>query len=104
MIIDEIDDPMFSDIVSYYNHTKAANLTVIGLTATAFDGNEEGNEVLAIEKMKYKVYYNTEKNLDTSPEVNETMHIGTKDAYEKIIRAKCKTQPILIYADSPLFE
>ena len=103
MIIDEIDDAMFNDIVDYHNQTKAANLKVIGLTATAFDGNEEGNEVKAIDLMKYKLYYNTEKDSEITPIINETKHIETAYEYDKIIKVKSQIQPVLIYANGALW-
>ena len=51
LICDESDAVMFDDLELYHKNTKASNLKVICLTATAFDGNEEGNELRAIELM-----------------------------------------------------
>ena len=59
LLLDEIDAPMFDDLELYWKNTKAANLRVIGLTATAFDCNEEGNELKAISAMQYKLFYNS---------------------------------------------
>ena len=53
LIIDESDAPMFNDLDVFYKNTKAQNLKVICLTATAFDGIEEGNELKAIDLMGY---------------------------------------------------
>ena len=50
---------MFDDLELYWKNTKATNLRVIGLTATAFDSNEEGNELKAISAMQYKLFYNS---------------------------------------------
>ena len=38
MIIDEVDAPVFNDVVGFYENTKYINLKIIGLTATAFHG------------------------------------------------------------------
>ena len=40
VFIDELDAVMFEDLERFYKATKHANLKVIGLTATAFDGHE----------------------------------------------------------------
>jgi superfamily II DNA or RNA helicase len=44
IIIDESDAVMFKDFESYYDNTKYKNLKVIGLTATAYSGQENGVE------------------------------------------------------------
>lgn len=38
-----------------------------------------------------------------APTVDETKEIRTKDAYQKLIDEKKKTQPVLVYANQPLF-
>jgi hypothetical protein len=48
---DESDAFMLDDLIKYWKNTKAENLKVICLTATAFDGNEEGIELQAIKLM-----------------------------------------------------
>ena len=40
VFIDELDAVMFEDLEKFYKATRNANLKVIGLTATAFDGRE----------------------------------------------------------------
>lgn len=66
---------MLDDLKEYHANTKAQNLRVICLTATAFDGNEEGIELKAIELMSHKLYYNSDKADIMMPQVNETMFL-----------------------------
>lgn len=40
MIIDESDYVMFRDLNEYYNSTKHNKITIICLTATAYEGEE----------------------------------------------------------------
>ena len=104
MIIDEIDAPMFSNLEFFYKSTKGTNLRVIGLTASPFDGVEEGTECRAISLMQYQVYYYAEGSKQMmKPMVNETYAIKTQEEYRKLIEEKKKTQPVLIYANQPLF-
>ena len=53
--------------------------------------------------MKHKLYYNSDKAANLTPQVNETMLIQTKDNYEKLINQKRQTQAVLIYANGTLF-
>ena len=56
VIIDESDAVMFKDFLAFYNATKRENITVIGLTATAYtehDSNEPGVEKEALELLGY---------------------------------------------------
>ena len=103
LLFDEIDAPMFDDLELFYNNTKAKNLKIICLTATPYDGNEEGNELKAIQLMQYKLFYSSEEAANMSPTVNETFEIRTKEAYEKLINEKKKIQPVLIFANHSLF-
>ena len=56
VIIDESDALMFKDFLAFYNATKGDNITVIGLTATAYteyDSKEAGVEKEALELLDY---------------------------------------------------
>ena len=56
VIIDESDAVMFKDFLAFYNATKGGNITVIGLTATAYneyDTSEAGVEKEALELLDY---------------------------------------------------
>ena len=58
VIIDESDAVMFKDFLAFYNATKGENITVIGLTATAFteyDSNEAGVKKEALELLSYQL-------------------------------------------------
>ena len=44
LIIDEADERMFRDLNDFYKRTKAAKVSVICLTATAFEGGNGGLE------------------------------------------------------------
>jgi hypothetical protein len=53
MIIDEVDAPVFNDVVGFYENTKYVNLKIIGLTATAFHGKEDGVEAGTLAALDY---------------------------------------------------
>ena len=56
IIIDESDAVMFENFKEFHDYTKARDLKVICLTATAFDGLEEGVEREALQTLDFKVY------------------------------------------------
>jgi len=58
MIIDESDEIMFKDLDVFYANTNYKNLKKICLTATAYDGTEEGIELKTLTALQYKIYYN----------------------------------------------
>ena len=71
VFIDELDAVMFEDLKNFYDATKHTNLKVIGLTATAFDGHEQGTECEALEKLGYRIYNNSNDHVDFKPTVHE---------------------------------
>ena len=61
MIIDESDERMFSDLETFYKKTRADKVIVICLTATPYDGAEDGIQKSAIDALGYKIYKNSDK-------------------------------------------
>ena len=98
VFIDELDVVMFEDLEKYHKATKHANLKVIGLTATAFDGHEQGSELEALQKLGYQIYHNCSNPVDFKPIVHEHKSLITKQEYADYIHLKAKEQPVLIYA------
>jgi hypothetical protein len=81
VFIDELDAVMFEDLENFRKATNHKNLKVVGLTATAFDGQEEGDEKLALELLGYKIYHNSKNMVDFNPTINEHLRLITKDDY-----------------------
>ena len=49
MILDEIDAAMFENFEKFYDDTCKSNISVIGLTATPFQGNIGGIEEVIVQ-------------------------------------------------------
>lgn len=62
VIIDESDAVMFKNLLAFHKATSDQNIFVIGLTATAYDGKEEGLELSALKTLGYKVYRTCEED------------------------------------------
>ena len=98
VFIDELDAVMFENLEKYHKATKHANLKVVGLTATAFDGHEQGSEIDALQKLGYQIYHNSNDQVDFKPTVHMTKAFANKEEYADFIHLKAKEQPVLIYA------
>ena len=70
MIIDEADEHMFRDLKAFYNGTKSDKVHVICLTATAYDGNDDGLQRKVISELGYWVYRNSDKKEDFEPTIH----------------------------------
>ena len=62
MVIDESDERLFRDPSEFSNKTKAEKIHTICLTATAYDGEDDGLERRVLDLLGYKIYYNSAKN------------------------------------------
>ena len=76
---------MFKNLLKFYNATKAKNVYVIGFTATAFDGKEDGIEMKALNSLGYKVYRSCAENQVTEPKINEKVAMKTFDQCASVI-------------------
>ena len=85
LIIDESDERMFRDLDAFYKETKSKNVIVICLTATAYDGTEDGLEQAVINAMDYKIYSNSDKEKNSDPVIHESKAIGSFDEYRRLI-------------------
>ena len=56
IIIDECDAVMLKNLLTFYKATEAKNISVFGLTTTAFD-KSEGEEKSTLEALGYKIYH-----------------------------------------------
>ena len=63
-------------------------MITICLTATAYDGSEEGLEKHALDAMGYKVYYNSIKKEDYDPVVHKRIEFGTLEKIRTYINAE----------------
>ena len=71
MIIDESDERMFKDLETFYKKTRTDKVFVICLTATPYDGAENGIQKTAINELGYKIYKNSDKEEDYSPKITK---------------------------------
>ena len=85
MIIDEADAHMFRYLKAFYNGTKSEKVHVICLTATAYDGNDDGLQRKVISELGYKVYRNSDKREDFEPIINERILIDDFGKYRSLI-------------------
>lgn len=86
VIFDESDDIMFDDMEEYYAQTQWKNLKVVCLTATAYDGEEFGSELKALNLLDYKTYSSEPAEAFEMPQINESMSIKTVDKYKDLIK------------------
>ena len=98
VFIDEIDAVMFEDLEQFYKATKYKDLKVIGLTATAFAGHEEGSEREALNLLGYKLYRNSDIPDSLKPEINDWVSLILREEWDEYLFKKADLQPILIYA------
>ena len=80
VIVDECDAVMLRDLLAFYKATKAPNISVIGLTATAFD-KTEGEEKSTLEEMGYKIYRTCKDDELVAPKIHEHIKIETLEKY-----------------------
>ena len=98
VIIDECDAIMLRDLKAFYKATEGNNISVIGLTATAFDKNE-GEEMDALIQLGYKIY-RTDKDDEVlkEPTIHERMKLDTTEKALVKIREHRKVRGVLVYA------
>ena len=104
MIIDESDERMFRDLESFYAGTKSEKVFTICLTATAYDGSDEGLHKNALNELGYEVYTNSDKKEDFEPVVHESFFIGELEKYRTIILNESEKCGVLIYATGNEYE
>jgi hypothetical protein len=98
MIIDESDERMFKDLESFYAGTKSDKVFTICLTATAYDGKDDGLHKKALNELGYQVYTYSDKPEDFNPIVHEAFEIGSLEKYRTIILKESEKCGVLIYA------
>ena len=103
MIIDESDERMFRDLGAFYQKTKSEKVYVICLTATAYDGSEDNLQRTALKELDYKVYHNSEKKGDFTPEIHRSEAIGGLTEYRTLIHKEREKCGVLIYATGEVF-
>ena len=67
MIIDESHAKMYGDLMNFYKSTKHEKVLTICLTATPFEGKDDGIHMAALQELGYKVYKNSDKQEDYEP-------------------------------------
>jgi len=98
IIADECDAVMFKNLLSFNQVTKEENIFVIGLTATAYDGVENGGEAEAIKRLGYKVYRTCKDDKAVDPIINETVNLSTTKKFVEKIREQMFLRPVLVLA------
>ena len=76
---------MFGDLKALYNGTKSDKVHVICLTATAYDGNDDGLQRKVISELGYWVYRNSDRREDFEPIINERILIDDFGKYRSLI-------------------
>ena len=102
VIIDESDAISFDDFKAYYQNTKTKNIRVIGLTATAYTGSEDGLERQALELLKYQIYKTSNNQELLDPTIHQEMILGTAEAYKKFVERRKEVAPVVVYANGAL--
>ena len=103
IIIDECDALMLKNLLTFYKATEAPNISVIGLTATAFD-KSEGEEKNALEALDYKIYRTCKDDELALPTINERVKLGTFEKYVTKINEHKMLRGVLVYATGELYE
>ena len=104
MIIDESDERIFRDLVSFYASTKSEKVFTICLTATAYDGTNEGLHKNAHNELGYEVYTYSDKKDDYEPVIHESFFIGALEKYRTLILNESEKCGVLIYATGSEYE
>ena len=104
IIIDECDAIMLRDLQAFYKATKGNNISVIGLTATAFD-KSEGEEMDALAQLGYKIYRTgKDDELLKEPTIHERIKLDTTEKVIIKIREHKKVRGVLVYATAELYD
>ena len=104
MIIDESDERIFSDLDEFYKKTRSEKVFTICLTATAYEGEEEGLEKSVLDALGYKIYKNSNKKEDFDPVIHETGDLGSLSDYRTMILKESEKCGVLIYANGKEYE
>ena len=103
IIIDECDAVMLKNLLTFYKATEAKNISVIGLTATAFD-KSEGEEKSTLEALGYKIYHTCEEDELAVPKINEKLDLDTIEKILVKIREHRMLRGVLVYATGELYD
>lgn len=103
IIIDECDAVMLSNLLAFYKATEGQNISVIGLTATAFD-RSEGEEKSTLEELGYKIYHTCDDDELAAPTINERIKLDTVEKYVVKIREHWVLRGVLVYATGELYD
>jgi hypothetical protein len=104
MIIDESHARMFKDLHGFYKATKTDKVMTICLTATPFEGDNDGLQMSALKEIGYKVYKNSNREEDYNPQINKNVELGTIDKFRSFILAESEKCGVLVYANGNEFE
>ena len=104
MIIDESDERMFRDLGTFYKKTKADKVFVICLTATPYEGDDDGIQKSAIDALGYKIYKNSDKEEDYNPKITKQVELGTIDRFRTFILHESDKCGVLVYANGREYE
>ena len=99
MIIDESHAKMFTDLSSFYKATKTDKVSTICLTATPFEGQDNGMQMDALNEMGYKIYKNSDKEEDYNPTIHSEIKLGTIDKFRSYILNESEKCGVLVYAN-----
>ena len=72
-------------LLVFYKSILQETVFVICLTATAFEGEEEGLQFQVLKELGCLVYYNSKNNEDKLPEIHATYKIGSLEKYRTLI-------------------
>lgn len=103
IIIDECDAVILKNLLTFYKATEGPNISVIGLTATAFD-KSEGEEKSTLEDLGYKIYRTCKDDELATPTINERIKLGTVEKYVMKINEQKMLRGVLVYATGELYE
>ena len=76
---------------------------MIGLTATAYSGTEDGIERTAMDVLNYQIYKTSNNMSLLNPAVNRRQRLGDATAYEDFIKKQKGLSAVLIYVNDPLY-
>jgi hypothetical protein len=103
IIIDECDAIMLKNLLTFYKATDAKNISVIGLTATAFD-KLEGEEKSSLETLGYKIYHTCKDDELAEPKINERLELDTIGKILVKIKEHSMLRGVLVYVTGELHD
>ena len=106
IIFDEVDSIVYKNPLTFWRKTKAANVSVIGLTAKTDDGVDFGCERKILNQMNFHFYQNSSDKTEQEPKIHSHVKIEHDNGklLVDLLEGQSKHRPVLVYALGNMYE